>query len=88
MGEWFVYILRSERDGRFYIGCTSDLTARFDKHASGGVDTTRHRRPLRMVYSESCPGKASAMKRERYLKSLKSHRAVENLIGSVGRAPR
>ena len=88
MGEWYVYILRSEKDGRFYIGCTSFLTARIEKHNCGGVDATKYRRPLRMEYSEAGPDKAAAMKREQYLKSLKSHTVIEDLIGSASRAPR
>lgn len=29
---WFVYILRSEKDGKRYFGCTQDLTERLARH--------------------------------------------------------
>ena len=29
---WFVYVLRSEKDGKRYFGCTQDLTRRLARH--------------------------------------------------------
>jgi len=85
---WSVYVLQSLEDGRFYIGSTSDIAKRLVKHNTGGVDATKHRRPLLLRHCEELQDKKSALDRERYLKSLKSHRAIEGLIGGVGRAPR
>jgi putative endonuclease len=46
----YSYVLLSEQDGRFYIGSTGDLRARLQKHISGAVRSTAHRRPLRLIY--------------------------------------
>jgi len=67
---------------------TSDLKRRILKHNAGGVDSTKHRRPFVLEYSEAYEAKAEAMERERRLKSLKSHLAIEEIIGTGGRAPR
>ena len=87
MGKGFVYILQSAKDRKFYIGSTSDIEKRLAKHNAGGVDATKYRRPLVLVYKEELPDRITAMARERKLKSLKSHKAVQTLIENA-RAPR
>ncbi len=46
----YSYVLLSEQDGRFYIGSTGDLRARWQKRSSGAVRSTAHRRPLRLSF--------------------------------------
>ena len=65
-----VYILLSERDGRYYYGSTADLNKRLKAYNAGRVRSTRHRRPLILHYTENCETKAEAIKRERFFKSL------------------
>lgn len=43
---YFVYVLHSEKDGKLYTGYTQDLELRFEQHAKGYVESTKHRRPL------------------------------------------
>ncbi|HEX8974417.1 MAG TPA: GIY-YIG nuclease family protein [Patescibacteria group bacterium] len=68
---YFVYILRSEVDGKFYIGQTNNLEDRLERHNAGQVIATRSRKPLKMVHFEKFSTRAEAMRREKYLKSLK-----------------
>ena len=75
-----VYVLRSEKNGRFYIGFSGDLEARLVQHNSGKVKATRYVRPMSVVYTEGYQTSTEARKRERYLKSLKSHKAIEELM--------
>jgi putative endonuclease len=65
----YSYVLLSEQDGRFYIGSTGDLRVRLQKHGSGAVRSTAHRRPLRLIYYEGCLSIDDARRRERYLKT-------------------
>ena len=67
--KWYVYILRSLRDGKYYIGYTSNLERRLEEHNSGRQRSTRHRVPFELVYYEEYESKSEAMKRERQLKS-------------------
>ncbi len=64
-----VYVLVSERDHRRYIGCTRDLSRRLEEHNRGLVKSTRHRRPLRLVCSETYETRAETQKREHYYKT-------------------
>lgn len=66
---FYTYILVSEKDGKKYTGCTSDLPSRFEDHQEGRVQSTKHRRPLRLIYFEACLNKDDAYKREKYLKT-------------------
>ncbi len=82
MMRHYVYILRSLKDGRLYTGCTADLGERVANHLRGGTPSTRHRRPLELVYVEEWPDKASAMARERSLKSLQGGGEKFELVAS------
>ena len=67
---FYVYVLRSLKDGRFYIGMTNDLRRHLEQHHSGKVRSTRNRRPLILIYTESYSHRADAAKRERFLKAI------------------
>ncbi len=80
---YFVYILKSEKDLRYYVGYTSDLEKRLAYHNSGKQRHTRHRRPFRLVYYEEFDTKTKALKRERQIKSYKGGAAFKKLIEGV-----
>ncbi len=66
---YFVYILKSRKDGKKYTGYTKDLFLRFKAHNAGNVVSTKHRRPLDLIYFEGCLNQKDALKREKYLKT-------------------
>mgnify|MGYP001573540390 CR=1 FL=1 len=66
---YYVYVLRSDRDEKFYIGSTSDLRKRISTHSAGGVPSTRQRRPLKLVFYEAYLAKIDAIRREQYFKT-------------------
>ena len=66
---YYIYVLLSENDGKFYTGFTKNLKLRFEQHARGLVDSTRNRRPLRLAYYEACLNQDDATRREKYLKT-------------------
>ena len=78
---WFLYILECA-DGSFYTGVTKDLDRRLKQHNDGKASRyTRTRRPVRMRYTEDCPGRAAALVRECQVKAL-SRKAKEKLVAS------
>jgi len=66
---WYVYILQSEKDKKFYTGVTNDLQRRFWEHQRGKVFSTKNRRSLNLIYYEACINKEDAERREKYLKT-------------------
>ena len=65
----FVYVLRSEKDGRFYVGMTSDVDGRLKEHNSGRTRSTKGYRLWKLFFQESYPDRPTARAREKYLKS-------------------
>ena len=51
---YYTYILQSAKDMKFYTGFTKDLKLRFDRHNKGLVESTKDRRPLKLIYYEAC----------------------------------
>jgi putative endonuclease len=76
----WIYVLKSEKDGRYYIGSTRDIEKRIDSHKRGKVRSTKGRRPLRLVYTQRCENIREARKRENFLKSGQGRKWIkENL---------
>ena len=67
--NYYVYVLLSEKDKRFYTGYTSDIIKRVEEHNNGKVLSTQNRRPLKLIYWEGCLNQQDATRREKYLKS-------------------
>ena len=66
---YYTYVLQSEKDDNFYVGFTFDLKQRFEQHQKGLVASTKDRRPLKLIYYESCIDRRDATNREKYLKT-------------------
>src|SRR5438105_15673683 len=75
-----VYILQSDRTKKFYIGCATEVLVRLTQHQRGQTISTRGRGPWVLVYQERFETLAEARRRERQLKSWKSHRSILELI--------
>ena len=76
--SWKVYMLRCS-DGTLYTGITTDLQRRLDEHNSStlGAKYTKTRRPLQLVYYESCDSRIDASKREYAIKQLTRKQKLE-----------
>ena len=66
---YYTYVLQSSKDSNFYVGFTQDLKQRFEEHEKGRVDSTKNRRPLKLVYYEACIDRNDATNREKHLKT-------------------
>ncbi len=76
----YVYILHSDTLSKYYIGSTSDVERRTVQHNTLSGGFTKSGRPWRLVYVEEFETKSQALKRENYLKRMKSKKFVEVLI--------
>jgi len=68
---FYAYVLKSEKDGRLYIGYTDDIRRRIKEHNSGLNTSTRHRKPFYLVYCEIYLSSKDARIRESRLKKFK-----------------
>jgi putative endonuclease len=62
----YVYILRSEKDRKLYIGLTNNFVRRFEEHNAGQVSSTKGRKPLKVVYIEEYSDRKQAAEREKF----------------------
>ncbi|MEK7147136.1 MAG: GIY-YIG nuclease family protein [Patescibacteria group bacterium] len=67
---YYTHILKSEKDKKFYTGYTKNLKLRFEQHFKGLVESTKDRRPLKLIYYEACLNQQDATHREKYLKTF------------------
>ncbi len=78
---WYVYVMRSLRDKKLYIGKTSDLKTRFKVHNAGGSLATRSRRPFELVYYEAFGDKTDYGREEIFLKSGIGRESLHHRLG-------
>ena len=67
---YYSYILKSEKDGKFYYGSTQNIEERLKKHNKGDVKSTKGRRPLILHFIELHDSRSLAFQREQYYKSI------------------
>ena len=79
-GVYYVYILKSLKDGQNYAGFTINIELRFEQHQKGEVVSTKHRRPLKLIYFEGCLNQHDALKREKYFKTHYSKMFLKNTL--------
>lgn len=65
---YYVYILKSKKDGDLYTGSTKDLKQRFKFHNEGKVPSTHLRGPFELIYYEAYKAEKDARLREHNLK--------------------
>ncbi len=67
---WYVYVLKSLKNGRLYVGSTSNLRRRFNEHQNGsGGKYTKDNRPFKLIFYESFVSKSDAVKDELFFKT-------------------
>lgn len=76
-----IYVLKSIRERKFYVGKTIDLERRLNEHNTGKTYYTRRYAPWEIVYTENVISEDEAVAREKY---FKSHAGREWLKKKVG----
>ncbi|MBU0649999.1 GIY-YIG nuclease family protein [Patescibacteria group bacterium] len=78
----YVYVLKSVKDGKNYVGYTKNLKLRFERHQKGKVSSTKNRRPLKLIYYEACINQQDATHREKYLKTYYGKKYIKSRLKS------
>jgi|ERR1700690_688722 len=77
---YYVYILRSDKNGKLYKGFTSDLKRRLREHNSEHTGFTGNSGPWRLVYYEAFVREEDARREELFLKSGKGKERIKYLL--------
>lgn len=68
---YYVYIIRSKKNGQCYIGLSNDVHRRLEEHDEGKSYWTRSRGPFELIYYEAYRSLDDAKEREKRLKRFK-----------------
>ena len=79
---YFVYVLKSLKQKRYYIGHTKDLAKRLKEHNAGKTKSTKGYVPWQLVYSEKYETKSESYIREQEIKKYKGCIKFKKLINS------
>lgn len=77
---YYVYVLKSKRDFKYYIGYTKNVRERLKRHNQGREKSTLYRRPFIIQYYKQFETRVEAIRYERYLKRQKSHKKIDELF--------
>lgn len=76
----YLYILQSNKNGRYYIGSTNNPDRRLEEHNGKLVTATQYLVPLKMVFCKEYQELSEARNIERKLKRQKSRILIEKII--------
>ncbi len=77
---YYVYVLLSKKDKKFYLGFTNDLKRRLKEHNEGKAQSTKSRRPFRLIYYEAHTSRKDAKRREDYFKTSKGKATLKQML--------
>ena len=80
MNFYYLYVLLSKKDNKFYIGTTNDLKRRIAEHRQGKNISTSKRLPLKLIFYEAYPTKSDAERRESYFKTAKGKTTLKQML--------
>ena len=83
MNKFIVYLLQSHKDNRTYLGSTDNIVRRMEEHKHGKCQSTKNRRPLKLIYFEEYDTLAEARKREKYLKTRHGRRELKKIFENL-----
>ena len=66
---YYTYVLLSKKDGKYYSGYSRNLKLRFKQHQDGIVESTKNRRPFKLIYYEVCLNQTDVLRHEKYFKT-------------------
>ncbi len=77
---FYIYVLKSLKDGNYYIGYTQDLRRRLEEYNTGKNFSTKPRIPFKLIYYEACINKDDVEQREKYLKTTIGRRFISKRL--------
>jgi putative endonuclease len=76
---FYVYVVKSQKTGRRYVGSCENLAIRIRRHNLGHSKATRHGVPWTLVHSETFSNRADAARKERYYKTGRGRDDLDQL---------
>jgi putative endonuclease len=77
---FYVYILKNDGDGSFYVGQTQNISDRLKRHNENRSLSTKNKGTWSLVHLEEFNSRSEAVKREKEIKKKKSKKHIEYLV--------
>jgi putative endonuclease len=77
---FYVYVIKSQVDGRLYKGLTQNIENRIRLHNKGKTKSTKPFRPWKLVYYESFNSREHAREREKFFKTGRGRDFIKKII--------
>lgn len=82
---YFVYILKSDKNGDIYIGSTDNVEKRLNQHNSGKVKSTKFYQPWKLLEYREYRTRSEAVRQERFLKTGQQKELLKRKYGHVAK---
>jgi putative endonuclease len=77
---FYFYILRSRKNGKLYLGYTTDLKTRLRSHNLGQNDATKPNIPYELIFYSGFINQIDAIHCERYYKTTAGWRRIKTML--------
>lgn len=77
---YFTYVLRSNKNGRLYVGSTNDVERRLKEHNSGKNFATKPYVPYELIFYEALPTKEESFEREKFYKIGRGREVIRKIL--------
>ena len=77
---FYVYIIESMLDGRYYTGQTEKISERLDRHNKGKNISTKPYRPWKLKWWKEFDTRSEAFRTEQQIKALKKRERLEKFV--------
>jgi putative endonuclease len=76
--RYYTYILKSEKNGDYYIGSTEDVIKRLELHNKGRVKSTKAYKPWILLETHEFVSRSEAFRQEMFLKTHQQKNILKN----------
>lgn len=80
--SYYVYILKSMKNGDVYVGSTENVKNRVSMHNAGKVKSTKGYRPWMLLRTERYDTRSEAVRREMFLKTGQQKEMLRRKYGN------
>ncbi|HSD64446.1 MAG TPA: GIY-YIG nuclease family protein [Ignavibacteriaceae bacterium] len=81
--KYWIYILKSVKYEKTYIGLTNNIQRRLSEHNSGKSIYTNKFKPWEILYIEEVQNLKDARIREKYYKSAAGRRKIKKILAGI-----
>lgn len=80
---YYVYVLKSSKNGDLYKGFSTDLKRRLEEHNAGTITSTKSGVPWKLIYYEAFANESDARKEEIFLKTGRGRDRLHYLLDNT-----